>query len=348
MKAAVLYGNNDIRYEEYETPTVTAGTVRVRVRAAGICGSDIPRVLHNGVHFYPIILGHEFSGVIDAVGEGVDGLSVGDTVSVAPLLPCMECADCVAGNFSLCRHYSFIGSRQAGAFADYVVVPAINAVKYDPSIPFIKAAMFEPATVALHGLLTADYRSGGDVAVIGGGTIGLFALQFAKIFGAKTVTVIDPVKERRELAHKLGSDHSADPIELTNDDIKAKFTGGCGFDTVIEAAGNPTTVKNAFALAGNRATVSLIGTPHGEVKFSNAEWEQLNRKELKVVGSWMSYSAPYPGREWELTAHLLADGRLKIVDEMIDRVFPMSKAPDAFALFNTPANVKGKIMLINE
>ena len=83
MKAAVLYGNEDIRYEEYPTPEVTAGTVRIRVKAAGICGSDIPRVFHQGVHFYPIVLGHEFSGIVDAIGDGVKGLEIGDTVSAA-------------------------------------------------------------------------------------------------------------------------------------------------------------------------------------------------------------------------------------------------------------------------
>ena len=140
MKACVLHGNEDMRYEEYPTPEVTEGTIRVKVRAAGICGSDIPRVLNHGAHFYPVVLGHEFSGVIDAVGDGVTGLSVGDTVSGAPLLPCMKCPDCLSGNYALCKHYSFIGSRAQGAFADYVVIPAVNAVKYDPSIPFDQAA----------------------------------------------------------------------------------------------------------------------------------------------------------------------------------------------------------------
>ncbi len=348
MKAAVLYGNEDIRYEDIKAPEVEAGKVRIRVRAAGICGSDIPRVLHNGVHFYPIVLGHEFSGEIDGIGEGVEGFEIGDTVSVAPLLPCMRCDDCQRGDFSLCKHYSFIGSRQNGAFADYVVVPAVNAVKYDPSVSFTHAAMFEPATVALHGILAADYKSGGNVAVIGGGTIGLFAMQWAKIFGADTVTVIEPVEERRAVAKELGAAATADPIALSCDEIKRLYTNGRGFDTVIEAVGNPVTLKNALSLAANKAAVSLIGTPHNDVTFSPSEWEQINRKELKICGSWMSYSAPYPGKEWELTAHFLADGRLKIADGMIDRVFPMSRASEAFALFRTPSAVKGKIMLVNE
>ena len=145
MKAAVLHGNEDIRYEEFPTPETLPGTVKVRVRATGICGSDVPRVLHHGAHFYPVVLGHEFSGDVVEVGEGVTSVQVGDTVSGAPLLPCMKCDDCQQGNFSLCKHYSFIGSRQQGSFAEYVVMPAQNAIQYDPSIPYEQAAM-----LALH------------------------------------------------------------------------------------------------------------------------------------------------------------------------------------------------------
>ena len=150
MKAAVLYANEEIRYDDYPEPSVKPGTVNVRVRATGICGRDVPRVLHNGAHFYPVVLGHEFSGDVVEVGEGVTGIQPGDTVSGAPLVPCMKCDDCQNGNFSLCKHYSFIGSREQGSFAGYVVMPAANAVKYDSSIPYEQAAMFEPSTVALH------------------------------------------------------------------------------------------------------------------------------------------------------------------------------------------------------
>ena len=146
MKAAVLHANMDIRYEDYPDPTYGDGDVLVRVHASGICGSDIPRVLSNGAHSYPIVLGHEFSGVVEAVGKDVKNVKVGDHVSGAPLLPCMKCPDCQLGHFSLCKHYSFIGSRQQGSFAEYVVLPEHNAVKYDSSIPFEQAAFFEPST----------------------------------------------------------------------------------------------------------------------------------------------------------------------------------------------------------
>ena len=348
MKAAVLYGNEDIRYEEYPTPKLLPGTVKIHIRAAGICGSDIPRVLHNGVHFYPIVLGHEFSGVIEEIGEGVEGLKVGDTVSGAPLLPCMKCKDCQNGNFSLCRQYSFIGSREQGAFADYVVLPAVNVVSYDPSIPFVRAAMFEPATVGLHGLLTADYRGGGTVAVLGCGTIGIFTMQWAKILGAKKVVVFDLIDERLELAKRLGADEVVNSKEMSLTQAMNVYTDGQGFDWVFETAGSSVTLKNAFTLTANRGHASFIGTPHTDITFTPKEWELLNRKELKLSGSWMSYSAPFPGTEWELVAHYFATGQLRFDDGIIDCVFPMSKAADAFALYKTRGAVKGKIMLVNE
>ena len=191
MKAAVLYGNEDIRCAEISEPGVRPGHIKVKVRAAGICGSDIPRVLKNGAHFYPVVLGHEFSGEVVETGEGVTRVKTGDRVTGAPLLPCMRCEDCMRGDYALCRHYSFIGSSKQGAFAQYLVMPEQNAVRFDAAVPYEMAAFFEPATVALHGLLCNGYRGGGSVAVLGGGTVGLFAMQWAKIYGAKQVAVFD-------------------------------------------------------------------------------------------------------------------------------------------------------------
>ena len=348
MKAAVLHGNCDIRYEEYPTPEVLPGTVRIRVRAAGICGSDIPRVLHHGAHSYPIVLGHEFSGVVDAVGEGVEGLCVGDTVSGAPLLPCMKCEDCQKGDFSLCRHYSFAGSRQQGAFADSIVLPAANVVPYDPSVSFVHAAMFEPATVGLHGLLKAGYCGGGTVAILGCGTIGIFTLQWARIFGAKRIVAFDLEEERLALAKRLGADEGVNCTELSLEEAKTLYTDGKGFDWVFETAGSSVTLKHAFVLAGNGGHVCFIGTPHTDTVFSPKEWELLNRKELHLSGSWMSYSAPFPGKEWELTAHYCATGQLCFDDGIVQRIFPMCQAKEAFDLYRTQGAVKGKIMLVND
>lgn len=348
MKAAVLYGNEDIRYTEWEEPQVKPGTVKVRVRATGICGSDVPRVLHNGAHFYPIVLGHEFAGDVVEVGEGVTTLQVGDTVTGAPLLPCMQCPDCQMGNYSLCKHYSFIGSREQGSFADYVVIPEANAVQYDPSIPYTQAAMFEPATVSLHGVLCNDYKAGGTVAILGCGTIGIFALQWAKIFGAKQIIAYDIDDGRLELAKRMGADVLVNTLSQKFDEVTKEVTNGVGCDYVFEAAGNPITMQMAFEVAANKAHVCFIGTPHRDLTFTPAQWENLNRKEFKLTGSWMSYSAPYPGKEWRLTAHYFATGQLKFDPEFVFRTYPMEQAAEAFACFHHPEQVHGKILLCND
>ena len=281
MKAAVVVANEDVQYLEIPEPSVGPDDVKVRVRASGICGSDIPRVLYNGVHFYPIVLGHEFSGDVVEVGANVTRVKVGDRVSGAPLRPCMKCDDCQKGNFSLCKHYSFIGSREQGSDADFVVIPEQNAVVYDPSIPYEQAAMFEPATVAIHGLFCNDFEGGGYTAILGGGTIGLFTMQWARIFGAKKVVVFDISEERLALAKKLGAD---DVINTTEEGYmeKAKaLTGGKGYDYVFETAGQVPTILMAFEAAANKAHVCCIGTPHNELKFTPAMWENMNRKEFK-------------------------------------------------------------------
>lgn len=348
MKAAVLYGNEDIRYDDYPTPQVKPGTVKVHVRATGICGSDVPRVLYHGAHFYPIVLGHEFSGDVVEAGEGVTSVKVGDTVSGAPLLPCMKCSDCQNGNFSLCKNYSFIGSREQGSFAEYVVIPEANAVPYDPGIPYEQAAMFEPSTVALHGVLCNDYRGGECAAVLGCGTIGIFTLQWAKIFGAKKVVAFDVDDGRLALAKRMGADAVFNTKREGFLEESLALTGGRGYGFVFEAAGNPATVHLAFEAAANKARVCLIGTPHADVAFPPREWENLNRKEFRLTGSWMSYSAPFPGKEWELTAHYFATGQLKFDPDFIFRKYPMEKAAEAFACFHHPEQVHGKIMFVNE
>ena len=348
MNAAVVVANEDVRYMDIEEPCVTDGMVKIKVRVSGICGSDVPRVLHNGVHYYPIVLGHEFSGEVVEIGKGVETVKVGDRVTGAPLLPCMICDNCQRGNYALCKHYSFVGSRQNGSNADFVVIPERNAVVFDKSISFEQGAMFEPSTVALHGLLQNDYRGGGTVAILGAGTIGIFALQWARLLGARKVIVFDISNERLALAQKLGADRTFNTLKdgFIADAISA--VEGMGFDYVFETAGATATMKIAFKLVATKARVCFIGTPHAELCFLPVEWENMNRKEFKLTGSWMSYSAPFPGIEWKMTAEYYASGKLKFDEGLIGERIPMSKAQEAFARFKTPGAVKGKILLIND
>lgn len=345
MKAAILYANEDIRYDEWKTPDVKPGMVKIRVRVSGICGSDVPRVLHNGAHYYPIILGHEFAGEVVEIGAGVSNVEVGDHVSGAPLIPCMVCADCQRGNYSLCKQYSFIGSREQGSFAEYIVIPARNAVKYDSSIPYEQAVFFEPSTVSLHGVFCADYRGGEDVAIFGCGSIGIFTLQWVKIFGAKRTIVFDIDDGRLDLAKRFGAD---EVVNTLNEDFLAKtaeFTKGKGCGYIFEAAGSSVTIKQSFDVAGNEGLICYIGTPFEDLSFTYEEWETINRKELHLTGSWMSYSAPFPGKEWELTSHFFSSGRLTFDQDLIFRKFPLNDAAEAFNLYKDPKQVHGKILL---
>ncbi|MBQ7564289.1 MAG: galactitol-1-phosphate 5-dehydrogenase [Lachnospiraceae bacterium] len=348
MKAGVVHAMNDIRYEDIKKPEIEPGKVIVKVKYTGICGSDVPRVNGTACHYYPNVLGHEFSGTVDEVGEGVTSVQKGDRVAGIPLVPCMKCEDCQKGNYSLCKHYSFIGSREFGSFAEYVLMPEKNVVKFDDSIAVDQGAFFEPATVALHGLRRVDYKGGKTVAILGGGTIGMMTMQWAKIFGAKSVVVFDILDERLDLAKRLGADHGVNSGKDGFMDEVNEITDGKGFDYVYETAGNTITMKLAFKLAANKAGVCFIGTPTRELSFSVDEWENMNRKEFTLTGSWMSYSAPFPGDEWSLAAYYFKTGQLKFDESFIFKKIPLSQIADAFEMFKTPGTVKGKILIDSE
>lgn len=348
MNAGVVHAKNDLRFEKIEKPSPKAGEVLIKVKYTGICGSDVPRVLGDACHFFPNVLGHEFSGVVEEVGEGVTSVAPGDRVAGVPLVPCMECSDCKRGDYSLCKHYSFIGSRQYGSFAEYVCVPELNAVKFDESVSFEQAALFEPTTVALHGLERLDSVSGKTVAVLGGGTIGILTAMWAKAFGAREVTVVDILSERLEFAKHMGATSALNSLDDDFMEQAMALTDGQGYDRVLETAGAGATMKLTFDLVANKGQVCLIGTPKKELTFSVDEWERLNRKEFTLTGSWMSYSAPFPGHEWTLTAEAYRSGMLKFDEGLIYATYPLSKIDEAFNQYTVPGTVKGKILIDSE
>ena len=347
MKAVVCYGDGLVKYEDFPEPSTGAGEVKVAVEACGICGSDIPRAMARGAHSYPIVLGHEFCGTVAEIGEGVEGIKPGDHVTAAPLIPCHECDQCRKGNFSLCSHYSFIGSRQQGAFADYVTVPAKNIVVIPKELSAAQGALFEPSTISLHALRLTDFQPGGNVAVLGGGTMGVFALQWAKILGAKKVVVFGRDKTHLELSTRLGADAVISTLDEGFMEKAFELTDGAGYDYVFEAAGSVKTMKYAFDLAAKKAWVCMIGTPTQELTFTVREWEQLNRKEMKVTGSWMSYSAPFPGVEWEMTREHFQKGDLRFDPDIFFREYRMQDAQEAFDLYRERSKVKGRVLLVN-
>ncbi|MDR2929945.1 MAG: galactitol-1-phosphate 5-dehydrogenase [Propionibacteriaceae bacterium] len=350
MLAAVLHGIDDIRFEESPTPQPGPGEVLIDVRATGVCGSDVPRVLRDAAHYYPIILGHEFAGVVAELGDDVDTTTVGDRVAVAPLMPCHRCAQCQRGQYSMCPSYSFIGSSRAGALAQYVVVPAVNLVKLADSVSFTQAAMIEPSTVALHGVRVGDFRPGGHVAILGGGTVGLFTAQWARILGAKTVTVVDIDAHRLSVADQFGVTHTID--SRTSDPIQAAnaITDGEGFAHVFETAGQIPTQNLALKLVARAGSITLIGNAHDDPCFPAATFELLNRREVTLTASWMSYSPPFPGVEWLDTAHRFATGDLRWSAALLHDqcAWPLSAVGHAFGLYHTPGRINGKLLFTQD
>lgn len=348
MKAGVVYAREDIRYEEIDIPKPKAGEVLIKVKYTGICGSDIPRVNGDACHFFPNVLGHEFSGTVVEIGEDVTKVKKSDRVAGVPLKPCMKCKDCQKGDYSLCKHYSFIGSREFGSFAEYVVVPESNAVPFEENVTFEQGAFFEPATVALHGIWRVPFEGGKCVAILGGGTIGMFVMQWVKIFGAREVVVFDISDDKLKKAKQFGATHGINTLNENFIEEAKELTDNHGFDYVFETAGNTATIKMTFELAANKAEVCFIGTPTKEITFTVEEWENINRKEFNMTGSWMSCSAPFPGKEWEVVAHFFKTGELKLDDSFIYKKIPLSNITDAFELFKIPGEVKGKILIDSE
>jgi L-iditol 2-dehydrogenase len=234
-----------------------------------------------------------------------------------------------------------------GGLQKYISFPTQKVYKLPDNVSTMEGALLEPLSVGLHAVQRGEVSLGSSVAILGGGTIGIFTMQWAKLLGAKNVVVFDISNDRLALAKRLGADGTVNTLKDNYIDEALAFTNGSGFDYVYETAGVTVTMKTAFTLAGNKAHVCFIGTPHKELSFTPAEWENMNRKEFRLTGSWMSYSAPFPGKEWSMTAEYYAAGKLKFDEGLIGERIPMAKAQEAFQMFKTPEAVKGKILLIN-
>lgn len=342
MKAVVLTSNNNIEYKDVSAPDYGSDEVLVKVACCGICGSDIPRVFDSGARSYPIILGHEFSGIVEAVGNNVSNVKAGDHVVATPLIPCYQCDDCKKGNYSLCNNYSFIGSRRQGGFAEFVCLPSKNIVKISDRLDLKQAATIEPATVAYHAFnLIGDIKDK-NIAILGCGIIGLFAIQIANILGANSIIAIGRRETGLIQANKFGATKCFSTLNKTPDDIK-KETNLSGFDAIIECSGADRTIHNSFELVNKKGIICFIGTPKRELTFSVKEWELINRKECIITGSWMSYSAKFPGKEWSDAVNHMENGKIQ---GAIDKIYKFSEARQAFDDIRA-GKTNGRVLLKN-
>jgi L-iditol 2-dehydrogenase len=316
--------------------------VRLQVKSVSICGSDIKRYV-SGHRMYPIILGHECAGIVESVGEGVSETLIGKHASVIPVVPCFECEQCRRGYYSTCHSYSFIGSRQAGGFADYLELPERNLLIVPDELPFEHVALIEPSTVARHMLALGVFKRGETAVVLGAGSIGLMIVQWLRILGASRIICTDISDDNLETAGKLGAHVTLNPLR---DDVVAevrKLTGD-GVDISLEAAGVPQTLEQTVPITRPRGKVICGGNQPLDKSLPMSFIENMMRRELSIIGCFMSYSAPFPGHEWTETVDALLDGSLDM-DTMISHHYTLAETPGVFAQIGAHTLVHRKIML---
>jgi len=295
MKALSVTDVEKLELVDVEKPEPEKGRVLVKVSFTGICGSDIPRYYDGGVHSFPQILGHEFSGIVEEVGENVSKVKAGDKVAVAPLVPCGECEYCQKGEPGMCLNYSFIGSRESGAMAEYVSVPQRSCVLVPETVSLKEAALIEPLTVAIHGVDQVDVHAGARVMVLGSGTIGLLTILTLKAKGAGEIIAVDLNDNKLSIAEECGATTVINPSNVT---LEEYFEENENPEIIYETAGNNITQQQAIKFAKKLGKVVFIGTSTKDVNLPPKVFENILRGELEIAGSWMSFSEPFPGYEW--------------------------------------------------
>jgi len=343
MKAAVLHAPGDVRCEEVPIPAIGPEEVLLRIKAAGNCGSDLKRIMVEGTWVLPCIPGHEFSGEIAEVGEGVEGWKTGDRVTAAPMLPCFRCEWCLQGQYNLCEDYDYVGSRSDGAFAEYLKIRAFNLVKLPDGVSDEAAAMTDPAGVALHALRRAGGVSPGEtVAVLGAGPIGLFACQWAALLGAGKVIATDILDEKLEIASGLGV-----PVRINSgrEDTVARImeeTGGRGADLLIETAGSVETHRQALLAARKRGRIVHIGRAYSDVLLTDEVFTKIFRRELAVFGAVNTNFSPHDN-EWKTTVDYIASGKIR-AEPLVSHRLTMSAVGETFRKMYRREMVYNKII----
>ena len=335
MKAYVLQGVNNLRYEECEVPTIKDNWCLLKVKAAGICSSDIPRIFTKGTYHFPTIPGHEFSGIVEAVASKEDEYWVGKRVGVFPLIPCMECEQCKNHNYETCANYDYIGSRSA--FAEYVAVPCWNLVELPEKVSFTHAAMLEPLSVALHATKKAGSINEKSFATIGTGMIGFAVAQWAKMRGAY-VTVIGRSKDKKTIADQIGVHYVAQMEE----EITEKY------DVVLEATGNNASIEKTLEIVKPGGTVVLMGNPAGDIILPQDIYWHILRKQLTVKGTWNSSYESGDACDWSDVIDAIQKGNVT-VDPLVSHLFPQEDLPKGLQVMrNHTENYCKIITLWNE
>lgn len=346
VKAWVLHGINDLQFEEVNSPTAGENEVLLAVKAVGICGSDIPRVFYTGTYSFPLIPGHEFAGQVTAVGANVDAKWQGQRVGVFPLIPCGECLPCSREQYEMCRHYSYLGSRRNGGFAEYVAVPEKNLVELPDGVSFEEAAMLEPMSVAVHAMRKAAPAKEECVVICGLGTIGLFLLMFLLEAGSKNILAIGNKEFQRQMAGKFGLPAESFCDSRTQDVERwlLERTDGKGADVFFECVGRNETVMQAVGMTGPGGRIMLVGNPASDMTLSKEVYWKILRNQLTVFGTWNSSFTHRRSDDWHYVLDRLR-GRRIAPAQVITHRLPLEELKRGLEMMRDKREEYGKVMI---
>jgi 2-desacetyl-2-hydroxyethyl bacteriochlorophyllide A dehydrogenase len=324
MRAAVLEDKKKIVIREVADPKIGPKDVLVRSRACGICGTDVH--IWEGEFFptYPLVPGHEVAGEIVEIGGEVRDLKAGDRVMVDPTVTCEECHFCMTQRQNHCLSWNAVGVTRDGGFGELVRVPAKNCYRFE-KVSFSEGAFTEPLACVVFGQDRARIDIGSEVLIIGAGPIGQLHLQASKANGAASVTVVDTVESKLDLAKRMGASNVVIADNAMAD--KLKKIARYGFDVVIDATGNPQAVKSAFAFIknGGRFLVFGVCSPDATIEISPFE---IYRRDLEIIGSFAIR------RTYDRAFKLMENGVIKVKD-LIAEVMPVEELTRGIELMKT-------------
>lgn len=339
MKAAVCKDLETIVIEHVPVPQPGPGEVLVAVKATGLCGSDVDGYTgHHPMIKWPIILGHECSGLIAKLGPGVEGWKEGDAVSVEPFFTCKKCPACLKGKYNLCRNLIITGHQVNGSLAEYVIAESGFIHRKPENISFAEAAIAEPVSGSLHAVERANPRLGDFVVIIGCGTIGVLAMQHALNKGAEVLSV-DPVQFKLDVARQLGVHHTLNPRTENLKERVMELTGGIGADCVIEAVGHPDTLASTVGLVKRGGTILLIGWSGN--KTDAFDLTAVTLDELTVLGT-LGFCQDFP-----VALKLLSLGKVNLKPIITHRL-PLARVEEGIKMLQAHAEGVWKIAITEE
>ena len=340
MRAIVIEQPNAVALRDVETPEPGPGEVRVRSVRAGVCRTDLDIVtgaLDPRWVRFPVVPGHEWSGVVDSVGEGVTGVEPGERVVCEGNIPCLSCPRCRAGDTHLCANYDAVGFTRGGGWGEFVVVPARILHPLPDHVSFDAAVLVEPGSCVLKALERARIEPAETVGVVGVGAMGALAILLARLRSPATIVAYGLRDEELELALGLGADSVVNVATADAEAETRRLTSG-GLDVVVETAGAVSAVELSTRLAREGGRVVLLGIAgHGHVLSLPAD--RIALRDLSVFGS-----VGYTTAAWARMVGLLR-GRLVDLEPLVTHRFPLERFEDAFALMDDRHGIVARIVL---